>query len=312
VRSALSQLEVLRPRDLDEALEALHDSLASGRAVPLAGGTDLFVYLNAGTQAGRRFLDLSRVGELRGIREGDDGLRVGGSVTFSEIREHPMVRRHFPMLAAAAAEVGALQIQNRATLAGNIANASPAGDSLPVLLAHDAVVRARSVRGARLVRFETLYRGYREMALEPDELIVDVILLYPPRRTATMFRKVGTRRAQSISKVVFAGALHLDADGAADHVRIAYGSVAPTPVRAYEVEQVLLGRVPSAAAAEAALEALGHDVAPIDDIRSDREYRMAIAGNVLAQLLRRAQVDYARQGPLPPRQTASFPPRSSR
>lgn len=294
MRTAISTLGVLRPADLGEALEMLHDSLATERAVPLAGGTDLFVYLNAGQPSGRRFLDLSRVRELRGIREGDDGLRIGGGATFTEIREHAAVRRHFPMLAAAAAEVGALQIQNRATLAGNVANASPAGDSLPVLLACDAVVRVRSVRGPRLIRFETLYRGYRDLALEPDELIVDLVLLYPPRRTATMFRKVGTRRAQSISKVVFAGALHVGADGAADHVRLAYGSVAPTTVRAYEAEQVLLGRRPSAAAADAALEALGHDIAPIDDIRSDREYRMAIAGNVLTQFLRRAHSDYAR------------------
>ncbi len=288
MRTAVSTLEVLRPRTLDEALEMLHESIATERAIPLAGGTDLFVYLNAGTQAGRRFLDLSRVRELTGIREGDDGLRVGALATFTEIRTHPLVRRRLPMLAAAAAVVGALQIQNRATLAGNIANASPAGDSLPVLLAHDAVVRARSVRGTRLVRFENLFRGYRDLDLEPDELIADVIVLFPPPRTATLFRKVGTRRAQSISKVVFAGALHVDAGGAADHVRLAFGSVAPTPVRAYEAEQVLLGRQPSSSAAQAALEALGHDIAPIDDIRSDREYRMAIAANVLAQFLRHA------------------------
>jgi CO/xanthine dehydrogenase FAD-binding subunit len=293
VRAALSRTEVLRPATLDAALAALHDSLSSERLVPLAGGTDLFVYLNAGEHSGTRFLDLSLLDDLRGIREGEDGLRIGSMTTFSEIREHPLVRRHFPMLAAAAAEVGAVQIQNRATLGGNIANASPAGDSLPVLLAHDAMVRARSVRGTQLVRFENLYREYRDLITEPDELIADVILLYPPRRTATMFRKVGTRRAQSISKVVFAGALHLDAGGAPDHVRLALGSVAPTPVRAYETEQVLLGRQPSAAAAEAALDALGHDITPIDDIRSDREYRLAISGNVLAQFLRQANPGYA-------------------
>lgn len=293
MRAPVSRLEVLRPQGLDEALTALHASLDGERAVPLAGGTDLYVYLNAGTHEGRKFLDVSRLRELRGIREGNDGVRLGGGVTFSEIREHPAIRRHFPMIAAAAAEVGALQIQNRATLAGNIANASPAGDSLPVLLAHDAIVRARSVRGTRLIRFESLYRGYRELETEPDELIVDVILMYPPRRTFTMFRKVGTRRAQSISKVVFAGALHLGADGAADHVRLAFGSVAPTPVRAYETEQVLLGRRPSRAAAAAAREALAHDIAPIDDIRSDREYRMEVAGNVLAQFLRGAHPGFA-------------------
>ena len=294
MRTAITRLTVLRPRDLEEALAMLHDSLEGERAVPLAGGTDLFVYLNAGTPSGQRFLDLSRVAALRGIRAGGGGLRIGGGATFTEIREHPLVRRSFPMLAAAAAEVGALQIQNRATIAGNVANASPAGDSLPVLLAHDAVVTLRSVRGARHVEFESLYRGYRDLALEPDELIVDVHLPSPPRGMATMFRKVGTRRAQSISKVVFAGALQADRDGTVAHVRLAYGSVAPTPVRAYQAERALLGRRPAAETAAAARKALSRDIAPIDDIRSDRDYRMEIAGNLLAQFLRHVGTGNAR------------------
>lgn len=289
MRAALTRLGVLRPHDLDEALAMLHASLQEGRAVPLAGGTDLLVYLNAGDPAGGRYLDLSRIAALRGIDETDGGLRIGGGTTFTEIRHHPLVRRRFPMLAAAAAEIGALQIQNRATIAGNIANASPAGDSLPVLLAHDAVVTLRSVRGAREVRFDALYRGYRDLDLTPDELIVDVVLTNPPQRNVAMFRKVGTRRAQSISKVVFAGLLKTDAGGAVAHVRLAYGSVAPTPVRAEKAERALLGRTPSASAAAAAKQALARDITPINDIRSDREYRMEIAGNVLAQFLELAQ-----------------------
>lgn len=290
----MTRLEVLRPRQLDEALEMLHESLEEERAVPLAGGTDLLVYLNAGDPAGRRFLDLSRVAALRGIVETDGGLSIGGGATFTEIRHHPLVRRRFPMLAAAAAEVGALQIQNRATIAGNIANASPAGDSLPVLLAHDAVVTLRSVRGARQVEFATLYRGYRDLDLAPDELIVDVTLPNPPRGLATMFRKVGTRRAQSISKVVFAGLLRRDAKGTVTAARLAYGSVAPTPVRAGGAERALLGRAASGDCAAAALDALARDITPIDDIRSDRAYRMAIAGNLLTQFLRHADARYAR------------------
>lgn len=256
--------------------------------MPLAGGTDLFVYLNAGTLTQRRFMDIGGLRELRGIRRGADGMRVGATVTFSEIRHHPDLIRRFPALTLAAAEIGALQIQNRATIGGNIANASPAGDSLPPLLAYDAVVRLRSIHGTRPVRFERFYSGYREFNCEPDELILDVIVPFAPPRTFSFFRKIGTRRAQSISKVVFAGTLRVDKRGIVDHVRLAYGSVAPVPLRAYTAEQSLLGRRLSPKAAAAAAEAVSSDITPIDDIRSDREYRLTVAANVLGQFLRTA------------------------
>ena len=212
---------------------------------------------------------------------------IGALTTFREIREHPGMRRRFPALVAAAAEIGAAQIQNRATIGGNIANASPAGDSLPVLMAHDAVVIARSVRGEREFAFEHLFRGYRDLALEPDELIVAVRIPFAPPRAFAFFRKVGTRRAQSISKVVFSGLLRIARGGKADLIRLAWGSVAPVTLRAGTAERAILGHRP-AEVVEAARAALERDIAPIDDIRSDRAYRMAVAGNVLAQFLRAA------------------------
>jgi xanthine dehydrogenase small subunit len=294
MRAPLSTFDVARPRDLAHALRLLHASLPDGRLVPLAGGTDLFVTLNAGIVTGRRYLDLGGLRELTGVRERDGGVVLGARTTFSEVRAHPLLRRRYPALAAAAAEVGSWQIQNRGTLGGNIANASPAGDSLPVLLALEAVVYARSVRGPREVPFTALFRGYRDLALEPDELIVAVSLPAPPARAKQFFRKVGTRRAQSISKVVFAGLLRLGRDGRVDLARVALGSVAPVTLRAGHVEHVLLGARPSAAAAAAARAALLQDIAPIDDIRSDREYRMRVAGNVLEQFLRVADPRFAR------------------
>jgi xanthine dehydrogenase small subunit len=293
VRAPLSALEVARPRHLDHALALLHESLGGERLVPLAGGTDLYVTLNAGAVPGRRFLDLAGLRELRGVRERDGGLTLGALSTFSEIREHPVVRRRYPALAAAAAEIGAWQIQNRATLGGNIANASPAGDSLPVLLALEAVVHARSVRGARDVPFTGLFRGYRDLALEPDELIT-AVSLPPPGRARQFFRKVGTRRAQSISKVVLCGLLSLGRDGRVDLARIALGSVAPVTLRARRAEQALLGAKPSAAVATAARAALLEDIAPIDDIRSDRDYRLLVSGNVLVQFLRATEPRFAK------------------
>ena len=289
MRSALSQLEVIRPRSLAHALRALHEAQEPGgeRPVPLAGGTDLFVYLNAGSQRGRRFLDLWGLRELRGIRMTRTHVTLGALATFREIRQHAGIQRRFPSLVAAAAEIGAAQIQNRATIGGNIANASPAGDSLPVLMAHDTVVIARSIRGAREIAFDRLFRGYRDLALEPDELVAAVRLPFPPPGAFPFFRKVGTRRAQSISKVVFSGLIHAGRGGRADLVRLAWGSVAPVTLRAAEAERAILGRTP-AEAMDAARGALARDIAPIDDIRSDRAYRMTVASNILAQFLRAA------------------------
>lgn len=294
MRAALSTLTVARPRDLAHALKLMSGGDGSVRPTPLAGGTDLLVYLNAGTHAGRAFLDLWGLGELRGVRATKQGMTLGALTTFSEIREHALLRRRFPALTAAAAEVGGRQIQNRATLAGNIANGSPAGDSLPALMALDAVVHARSVRGERLIPFGALYRGYRELALAPDELITAVAIPFARPRSVQFFRKVGTRRAQSISKVVMAGVLRLGRDGRVDHVRLAWGSVAPVTLLAGRAEEALLGVRPSRAAAAHARAALLRDIAPIDDIRSDRDYRLAVAGNLLEQFLRAADPRFAR------------------
>jgi CO/xanthine dehydrogenase FAD-binding subunit len=310
MRAALSTLELLRPRDLDHALE-LMSGPADQRPVPLAGGTDVFVYLNAGDEMRGRFLDLSPLRGLRGIRTGGNALTLGALSTFREIRDHELVKRRLPTLAAAAAEVGGWQIQNRATIGGNIANASPAGDSLPVLLAHDAVVRVASRRGTRDIPIHRLFAGYRKLALDPDELIVSVVVPFPGPGTITFFRKVGTRRAQSISKVVFCGLLKSGALARASRrpvvsrgvaaagttpaaVRLAYGSMAPVPIRAAAAERALLDGPAAPDRARAARAALSDDLTPIDDVRSERDYRIDVAGNVLEQFLRMADPRYSR------------------
>jgi xanthine dehydrogenase small subunit len=294
MRAALSTLDVVRPRDLAHALNLLHASLRGERLVPLAGGTDLLVLLNSGVEPGRRFLDLWGLRALRGVRARRDGLEIGALTTFSDLLADARVVRRYPALAAAAGQVGAWQIQNRGTLGGNIANASPAGDSLPVLMALEAVVRARSVRGEREVPFSRLFLGYRDLALEPDELIAAVRLPAPPPRARQFFRKVGTRRAQSISKVALAGLLRVGRDGRVDVARVALGSVAPVTLRACRVEHILLGGRPGARLLAAARTALLDDIAPIDDIRSDREYRRRVAANLLEQFLRVVEPRFAR------------------
>jgi len=294
MRGALSTLEVGRPKDLAQALAMMRAGNGTERPAPIAGGTDLLVYLNAGAHRGRRFVDLWPLRELRGIKAGTKQFSIGALTTFSEIREHAGIARQFPALIAAAAEVGGRQIQNRATIAGNIANASPAADSLPSLMALDAVVHVRSADGARAIPIAELYRGYRDLAMAPDELITSVELPVAPARSVQFFRKVGTRRAQSISKMVMAGVLRIARNGRVDHVRLALGSVAPVTLRARTAEAAITGVAPSPVASYRARAALMEDIAPIDDIRSDAEYRRTVAGNVLEQFLRAVDPRFAR------------------
>src|SRR3954451_24622166 len=188
---------LLRPRSLREALRMLRDE---GPLTPMAGCTDLYVGLNFGTLADTRFLDLWRLDALRGIDVRGGLLSIGALATHTDVIRSPLVRRRLPMLAAACREVGGVQIQNRGTIGGNVANASPAGDTLPVLAAADAVVVLRSADGERRVPFTAFYTGYRQSVRRADELIVAIEI--PEVRGAQWFRKVGTRAAQAISKIV--------------------------------------------------------------------------------------------------------------
>lgn len=247
-----------------------------GPLVPLAGCTDVFVGLNFGSLNAKAFLNLWRFDELRAIEVRGRVLSIGALATYTNIIRSPVAQRWVPMLVAAARETGGVQIQNRGTLGGNIANGSPAGDSLPVLAAADAVLVLTSAAGTRKVRFTEFYTGYRKSVMRADEIIASIEI--PPVDGPQYFRKVGTRAAQSISKVVFAGV-----GGAAP--RVALGSVGPTVVRAARTE--------AAFAAGAAISELQHtllaEIAPIDDVRSTAEYRRRVAANVLAEFVTRVR-----------------------
>jgi xanthine dehydrogenase small subunit len=266
MRTAISPLTLLRPRSLGDALVMMRDE---GPLTPLAGCTDVYVNLQFGTLDDTRFIDLWPLAELRGISHDKRGLRIGALVTFSEIIASPLVRRRVPMLVAAAREIGGRQIQNRGTLGGNVANASPAGDSLPVLAAADAVVVLRSAAGERRVPFIGFYTGYRTSVRTPDELIVAIEI--PPIEGRQYWRKVGTRRAQAISKVMCAGVR-------GPEVRVALGSVGPTVVRLRRTERVLSAGGPITQA-QAVLRG---EITPIDDIRSSADYRREVSANLLA------------------------------
>jgi CO/xanthine dehydrogenase FAD-binding subunit len=274
----------LRPRSLDEAVRHLEGDPG---LVPVAGCTDLMVRGPEALSRMDRMVDLLGIPELRGIREVDGGLgglEIGAATTFSEIRSSAAVRAAFPSLVEAAAQVGGWQIQNRATLGGNMANASPAGDSLPVLLALDAVVVVAGRQGEREIPYSGFHTGYRKTALEPGEIIVRVRLPFLPEGSVQAFRKVGTREAQAISKVVVALAGRV-ADGRIAELRLAAGSVAPTPVRLRATEEAVQGLPSGAEAADRAGRAAAQEVQPIDDVRSTADYRRFALERVVRRMM---------------------------
>ena len=291
---SISHRSLLQPRSLTDALRMLRDE---GPLVPMAGCTDLYVSLNFGTLKDTRFLNLWRLDALRRIEVRGDLLAIGALATHTDLIRSGLVRRRLPMLAAAAREVGGVQIQNRGTLGGNVANASPAGDTLPVLAAAEAVVVLRSAIETRRVPFADFYTGYRQSVRRPGELIIGFEI--PAIRGTQWFRKVGTRAAQAISKIVMAGVCspglrpidpstlrQAQGSGHADgSVRIALGSVAPTVVRATRTEEALAG----GATLDDAQRILVQEIAPIDDIRSTAHYRRRVASNLLARFCTDAQ-----------------------
>ena len=271
----------LRPRTLDEALRRLEDD---PDLVPTAGCTDLMVRGPEALQRMDRVIDLLAIDGLRGIREVDSALEIGATTSFSEIRRSAAVRAAFPALAAAASMVGGWQIQNRATLGGNMANASPAGDSLPVLLALDAIVVAAGARGVREIPYAEFHTGYRQTALRAGEIVASVRLPFLPEGSVQAFRKVGTREAQAISKVVVAMTGRVEGGRIAE-LRLAAGSVAPVPVRLRAAEDAVRGKPPGDATADLAGREAAGAVTPIDDVRSTAEYRRFALERVVRRLV---------------------------
>lgn len=255
---------------------------------PLAGGTDLMVQMTGEIgEPPERVLDIWGLDELRGISLEDGALAIGALTTYSEIRQSPVLVEHLPALVDAAATIGAAQIQNRGTIGGNVINASPAGDTLPVLLSVGAEMVLGSASGERTVAADDFWPTYRTTERREDELLLRIRIPLVPDREVR-FRKIGTRRAQAISKVVMALAWRPQGDGTWADVRLALGSVAATTVRARAAESALEGARPTREAADAAVAALVSELEPIDDVRSTADYRRLVAGRVLHRIIRDA------------------------
>ncbi len=252
---------------------------------PFAGGTDLMVLFEAGKLAHRQFINLWNLPELRGIEVTPTQVTLKALTTYTEVQAHDILQSEFPLLCRAAAETGGLAIQNRGTIGGNIVNASPAADSPPALLVYDAELELVSTGGVRSVPYRDFHTGYKQMLLRSDELLSCVRLPRTTRDWQQYYRKVGTRKAQAISKVCFAGAAQVR-EGHIHDVRLALGSVAPVPLRCLKTEAVIKGQRLDAALIIAARAALSTEVVPIDDIRSTADYRLRVAANLLEDFLR--------------------------
>jgi CO/xanthine dehydrogenase FAD-binding subunit len=291
MRADPAEYKLVSPGNLQAVLSLL--SSEPSHWLPIAGGTDVMVLYSSGKLPNRHLINIWNIPELRQIEVFPDSIRIGAASTYTVLREHEIVSKEFPLLAAAASWTGGIANQNRGTLGGNIANASPAADSLPALLVYDADLTLVSVRGERRVPYRSFHTGYKKMALAPDELIQSISL---PRRFSKYFshaRKVGARNAQAISKVCLA-ALGQCLNGAIRDVRLALGSVAPVPLRLHETEQVLTGQKIETSLIDAARICVMKEIRPIDDIRSTARYRTAVVGNLVTEFLEKLAASESR------------------
>ncbi len=284
MRANIPNYRVVSPPDLSATLELL--AREPGVWKPFAGGTDLMVLLEAGKLAHKNYLNIWNLNELRGIEVNETHVTLGALTTYTQVQADPVLQSEFAMLCQAASETGGLAIQNRGTIGGNIVNASPAADSPPALLAYDAELELSSSAGSRWLPYHGFHTGYKQMLLRPDELLTRIRL---PRQTSNQqqhYRKVGTRKAQAISKICFAGIASMDNSTVAE-VRIVFGSVAPVPLRCVQTETALRGQTLDANTIANAKQALAQEIVPIDDIRSTKNYRLQVSLNLFTDFLSR-------------------------
>ena len=286
MRSDPADFELIAPGTLQAVVSLLADE--PGQWLPIAGGTDVMVQYAAGKLPARKLVSIWNLPELRGVEILPDEIRIGAGCTYTELREHNVIAREFPLLVSAARWTGGIANQNRGTLGGNIVNASPAADSLPALLVYEAELILVSARGQRRIPYLGFHAGYKKMNLAPDELILSICIRRAFSGYLHYARKVGARDAQAIAKVCVAALGRLRGGmtgGRIEDVRIAVGSVAPVPLRLTEMEQMLKGKSIDPELVDLARKTAAAAIHPIDDIRSTARYRSAVTGNLVAEFL---------------------------
>jgi CO/xanthine dehydrogenase FAD-binding subunit len=282
VRAFVPNYELTTPSSLADTLALLDRE--PGVWKPFAGGTDLMVLLEAGKLPHRNYVNIWGLKELRGIEATDSHVTLGALTTYTDVQSHPILQNEFPMLCQAASETGGLAIQNRGTLGGNIVNASPAADSPPALLAYDAEIELVSTSSSRWRPYRGFHTDYKQMLIAPNELLSRIRLPRNTRDATHYYRKVGTRKAQAISKVCLAALGKLE-DNQISDIKISFGSVAPIVLRCVQTEDALRGEKLTTDAIKLASAMLEKEISPIDDIRSTADYRLQVAKNLLTDFL---------------------------
>ncbi len=282
MRGFVPAYDLVTPRNLDEVLSLLAEDWE--RWQPIAGGTDMMVLFEAGRLDPKNLVSIWGLPELSGIDASPAHVTLGALTTYSQVRRHSLLQQEFPLLGLAASWTGGIATQNRGTLGGNIVNASPAADTPPALLVYDAELELISRSGTRWVRYENFHLGYKTIVLRTDELLSRIRLPRSKAGWKQYSRKVGTRKAQAISKVCLAAAARMDGHSV-EEIRIAVGSAAPTVIRCRAAEQSIQGQPITRESIQFAASALGKDISPIDDIRSTERYRRQVAANLLTEFL---------------------------
>ena len=281
-----SEIDVLSPHTLEDALTLLQQYQNDIRIV--AGGSDIIIQLRDGVVKTEKLLNILSLKDLKFIEEKDNRLHIGSLSTYTEIINSQQIKRHAWILRDAAKQIGAVQLQNTATIGGNLGNASPAADSLPPLYALGATVVTRSIGGRREIPIEKFFSGYRKTTLNPDELIEEIYFDRLNRNDAAAYLKLGLRKANAISIVDVAVALRQKVRNSYNHVNVALGAVAPTIVRAHSCEQALIGKNLTETSLKEAAKLASQDVSPITDIRGSAEYRRRVVSSLVYQALHSA------------------------
>ena len=287
MRAEAEQYELTTAASLAAVLERMAGE--PGRHTPIAGGTELMVAFNAGRLQATSLISIQHLPELRFIHVTPDTIEIGAGTTFTDLRQNGTVAEELPLLASAASWTGSIANQNRGTLGGNLCNASPAADTPPALLAYDAGIKRISSAGERTMPYRDFHLGYKRTALRPDELLFSVSIQRGLAGWKQYIRKVGTRKAQAISKTALAALARVE-DNRIAEIRLGAASLADRPLRLYAAEASLQGASLEGAQLDSSIRraraALAAEVRPIDDIRSTARYRTAVAANLLEEFVR--------------------------
>ncbi|WP_300459126.1 xanthine dehydrogenase family protein subunit M [Desulfobacula sp.] len=284
----LPKFEFYEPTSIQEAIDL--KKKYRGKAKLMAGGTDLLVHLKKKLVTADHLISLAKIKELSQVQQAGDTLKIGTCVTMSQLSKSAVIQEKFGAIKTASDNLGTHLIRNRATLGGNVCNASPAGEALPSLIVYQAQVRLQGPEGKRKIPVESFFKGPGKTDIHEGEILVGFQLPLPEKNYGAHYLQLGKRKSSEINVVNVAAFVEINpADQTVKTARIALGSVAATPIRSFHAEDVLTNKAPGEAVFYEAGEAARHkDCQPIDDFRGTAAYRRAMIGVLTKRTLETA------------------------